>query len=154
MSEGGGTAAKRKILIDRFLDNGSTSYPAPQGLVFSPRKNTESCEDYTRVFLCHAKLYVLGDTYDVPQLRQLSLHRLHVTLKFFTLYPSRLDDLAALARYVFENTAPDDKIRDMITLYYACIIEDASKHDGLKSIIDDFPEFAFGLISRMSARLE
>lgn len=142
---------KRGTLIDEFLSD--TIYPTTTS-VFVPRKNTEGCEDYSGVFLCHAKLYVLGDTYDIPTLRQLSLHRLHATLKDFTLYPSRLNDIAALAKFVFENTTPGDKIRDMITLYYACIIEDASKHDGLKSLVDDIPDFAFGLISKMSQRLE
>lgn len=143
---------KRRELINEFLDEGGTVYPTTTS-VFSPRKNIESCEDYKGVFLCHAKLYIMGDTYDIPALKQLSLHRLHATLKEFTLYPSRLNDIAALAKYVFENTVPDDNIRDMITLYYACIVEDARKQDGLKSLIDEIPDFAFGLISKMSDRL-
>ena len=121
--------------------------------VFSPRKNTEGCEDYTGVFLCHAKLYVIADTYDIPALKQLSLHRLHATLKQFTLYPSRFNDIATLAKYVFENTVPQDTIRDLITLYYACVIEHAWKQDGLKSLIEQVPDFALGLISKMSDRL-
>lgn len=149
---------KRKRLVDTFLDRATctddnANRPSKPASVFTPRKNTEGCEDYTGVFLCHAKLYTLGDMWDVPQLCQLSLHRLHETLKEFTLYPSRLDDIATLAKYVFENTCPKDEIRDMITLYYACIVEDASKHDGLRSLIDEVPDFAFGLISRMSERL-
>lgn len=96
---------------------------------------------------------VLGDSYDIPQLCQLSLHRLHETLKEFTLYPSRFNDISALAIYVFQNTRSEDKIQDLITMYYACIIEDASKQEGLKSLIDEVPDFAYGLISRMSERL-
>jgi hypothetical protein len=142
----------RGRLVGKFLDESGSEYPTSTS-VFLPRKNTEACEDYTGVFLCHAKLYVLGDKYDIPPLRQLALHRLHATLKEFTLYPSRMDDIATLAKYVFENTVPEDKIRDMITLYYACIVEDASKHDGLKSLIDEIPDFGFGLISKMSERL-
>lgn len=146
------TQSQRGCLMDKFLDESGTKYPTPTS-VFLPRKNTEACEDYTGVFLCHAKLYVLGDKYDIPPLRQLALHRLHATLKEFTLYPSRMEDIATLAKYVFENTVPEDKIRDMITLYYACIVEDATKYDGLKSLIDEIPDFAFGLISKMSERL-
>lgn len=146
---------KRKTLIDKFMgEHGGTALDHTSTSVFVPRKNTEGREDYSGVLLCHAKLYVLGDTYDIPPLRQLALHRLHATLRDFTLYPSRLGDIAALARYVFDNTTPDDKIRDMITLYYACIVEDASKHEGLRALVDDIPDFAFGLISRMSERLE
>lgn len=147
--------SKKKILIDKFMgEHGGTTLDPTSTPSFVPRKNTDGREDYSGVLLCHAKLYVLGDTYDIPPLRQLALHRLHATLRDFTLYPSRLGDIAALARYVFDNTTPDDKIRDMITLYYACIVEDASKHEGLRALVDDIPDFAFGLISRMSERLE
>ncbi|KAH8776731.1 hypothetical protein F5883DRAFT_699492 [Diaporthe sp. PMI_573] len=137
---------------NKFLDESGTVYPS-SGSGFSPRKNTKGCEDYTGVFLCHAKLYVMADTYDIPLLKQLSLHRLHATLKEFNLYPSRMNDISTLAKYVFENTVPQDKIRDMITLYYTCIVEDVRKQDGLKSLIEEIPDFAFGLISKMSDRL-
>lgn len=136
-----------------FLDKDNALYP-PSSSVFTPRKNTEGCEDYSGVLLCHAKLYVLGDMYDIAQLRQLSLHRLNTTLKEFTLYPSRFSDISTVSKYILENTRPGDKIRDMITLYYACIIEDALKDDGLKSLVDDIPDFALGLISKMSERLD
>lgn len=69
------------------------------------------------------------------------------------LYPSRLNDIAILAKYLFENTRPDDKIRDLIMLYYACIIEDVSDSKSIKSLIDDFPDFADKLIIGMSQRL-
>ncbi|KAF3770549.1 hypothetical protein M406DRAFT_336207 [Cryphonectria parasitica EP155] len=137
---------------DKSGENNGTECPSSTS-AFIPRKNTEGCEDYTGVFMCHAKLYVLGDTYDIPQLRQLSLHRLYVTLREFTLYPSRFNDLATLAQYIFDNTRPDDRIREIIALYYACIVEDALKHDGLQSLLDTTPEFAFGLISNMRERL-
>lgn len=140
------------MTIEKFLDEGMSEDPTAL-FTFVPRKNTDGCEDYTGLFLCHAKLYVLGDKYDIPQLRKVARHRLHATMSEFTLYPSRMEDIATLARYVFENTVPEDKIREMITLYYACIVEDASKYDGLKALIEDIPEFAFGLISKMAERL-
>lgn len=139
-------------MINKFLDKAGDLYPTSTS-VHMPKENEEGCKDYTNVFICHAKLYVLGDTYDIPQLCQLSLHRLHATLKEFTLYPSRLNDVSALTRYVFENTRSGDKIQDMIALHHACIIEDLSKHEGFKSLIEDFPDFAHGLISRMIERL-
>lgn len=142
----------RRGLIDEFMDRDGTNYPAIT-LLFEPKKNTDGYEDYTRVFLCHAKLYVLGDTYDIPELQQLALHRLHATLKQFTLYPSRLNDIAALTKYIFDNTRTPDKIQDMISHYYACIVEDALKHDGLESLVEEIPDFAFSLISRMCERL-
>lgn len=134
------------------MKQGGTAYP-PLATTYLPRANTASMQDFTEVFLCHAKLYVLGDLYDLPALHQLSFHRLYATLKQFVLYPSRLNDIAILAKYLFENTRPDDKIRGLIMLYYACIIEDVSDSKSVKSLIDDFPDFAHKLIIGMSQRL-
>lgn len=144
--------SKRDVLIGKFMEQAGTIY-APLDSPYLPLANTSASEDYTDVFLCHAKLYALGDLYDVPNLRQLSFHRLYATLKVFVLYPSRMNDIAALARYLLENTRSEDKIRSIIYLYYACIVEDASKNDGFKSLFDDFPDFAHGLIVKMSERL-
>lgn len=143
---------KKTLLVQKFLDKDNVDYPTTTS-IFEPRKNVEKCEDYTGVFLCHAKLYVLGDVYDIPQLRQLALHRLHATLREFTLYPDRLNDIATLAKYIFNNTLSHDRIQDMICLYYACIIEHVLEQDQLTSLIDDIPEFAPILISKMWERL-
>lgn len=145
--------SRKQELISRFLDKPGTRYPIPTA-TFTPRTNTRGCEDFTNVLLSHAQLYVLGDKHDIPSLRQLTLHRLHATLKGFTIYPGRFDDIAALARYVLGNTVPWDKMREMVTVYYACIVEDASKHEGLKSVIDEFPDFAFDLVMTMSERVD
>lgn len=83
----------------------------------------------------------------------MTFHRMYATLKVFVLYPSRMKDIAALARYLLENTHPEDGISDMIYLYYNCIVEDASKHDGFESLFHDLPDFAHGLIFKMSERL-
>lgn len=40
---------------------------------YEPRKNVEECEDYTDVFLCHARVYIIADRYDIPGLRILAL---------------------------------------------------------------------------------
>ena len=76
----------------------STSKPA-----FQPRKNRESCEDYTEVFLCHARLYVFADKYDVGPLRDLSLHKLQRTLAEFILDDKRAEDIVNLLRYNYSN---------------------------------------------------
>lgn len=144
--------SKRDALVQRFMAQVSNLYP-PLADPYLLKANTGASEDYTEVFICHAKLYVLGDLYDITALRQLSFHRLYATLRVFVLYPSRMTDIATLTRYLFENTRPDDKVRDMMTLYYACIIEDASKYDGVKRLIDEIPDFAHGLIVNMSDRL-
>ena len=53
---------------------------------FQPRKKRESCENYTEVFLCHTRLYIFANKYDVGPLKDLSLHKLQRTLTEFTWY--------------------------------------------------------------------
>ena len=53
----------------------SLSYPHT-GPVFKPRKNREACEDYIKVFLGHARLYVFADKYSINFLRLLCLQKL------------------------------------------------------------------------------
>ncbi|OBT70605.1 hypothetical protein VF21_10358, partial [Pseudogymnoascus sp. 05NY08] len=63
------------------------------------RQNSAAEEDYTSVFLGHARLYVFADKWGIEDLRSLSLHKLHQTLRTFTLYSARLGDVVELIRY-------------------------------------------------------
>lgn len=150
--EGSSNKIKKSVVVEKFMNGANKIYP-PLDVPYQPRKNVCASEDYTEVFLCHAKLYHLGDFCDIPALRQLSFHRLYATLQVFVLYPARIGDIATFARYLFENTPPDDQIRDVVTSYYACIIEDVSQDASIKALIDDLPDFASALIDKMSARL-
>ncbi len=92
--------SKKSETWDKFK---SQAY-ATSKLAFQPRNNRESCEDYTEVFLCHARLYVFADEYDVGPLRDLSLHRLQRTLAEFILDDKRAEDIVNLLRYNYSNT--------------------------------------------------
>ena len=86
--------------------------------------NSEHCEDYTEVFLCHARLYVFAEKYDIQPLRKLSKHNMHRLLSNFCLYTERVGDIVALLRYVYENTPHRahmrDELRDLVMQYIVC----------------------------------
>lgn len=105
----------RRALINKFMD-------ASVGTSFTAWKNVNSNEDHTEVFLSYAKLYIVGDKYLVHELKDHALHRLHETLKVFTLYPSRIRDIFVLVKHVFYNTAEEDRLRSMIALCTACVV--------------------------------
>ncbi len=67
------------------------------------RANRGANEDYTEVFLSHARLYVFADKYDIQPLKTLALEELHDTLATYTLYRGRTGDILALLRYVYAN---------------------------------------------------
>ena len=54
-----------------------------------PRPNKTANENYTEVFLCHARLYVFADKYDIQPLKVLTFEELHAVLAVFTLYQER-----------------------------------------------------------------
>lgn len=142
------SAARKQQLIERFK---SKIYPDPRNTPpnkLAAPKHKDSSEDYSDVLLCHARLYVLGDTYLIPELQKLAIHRLHATLKEFVLYPSRLQDVIMLVKYVFENTRQNDEICNMVSLYCACIKEslDDKECGGLERLVNDVPNFGLSLI--------
>ncbi len=61
-------------------------------------------EDYTEVFLSHARLYVFAEKYDIQPLKTLALEELHRTLAVYNLHRQRTGDIIALLRYVYANT--------------------------------------------------
>ncbi|KAL7943700.1 hypothetical protein V8C42DRAFT_328213 [Trichoderma barbatum] len=142
---------KKRDMISKF--NALASY-APPTIIHTPRKNIESCEDYSDVFLSHARLYVLADKYDIPELRQLSVHKLYATLKEFVLYPERMGDIIGLVKYAFRNTVGSDKLRTLMVEYCACIVEVLCESEDFEDLINDAPDFAYELIKQMGNRLD
>ncbi len=86
--------------------------------------NSEPGEDYTEVFLCHARLYVFAEKYDIEPLRRLSKHNMHRLLSDFHLYTERVGDIVALLRYVYGNTPhrahTRDELRELVMKYIVC----------------------------------
>lgn len=86
------------------------------------RANENEGEDYTDVFLCHARLHVFAEEKDIQKLKTLALENLHECLKVFTLHCERTGDICALLRYVYEDTATpedgeDEPMRAMLKEY-------------------------------------
>ena len=69
------------------------------------RANLRENENYTEVFLSHARLYVFAEKYDIQLLAMLALENLHDTLALYTLYHERTRDIVDLLRYVYANTS-------------------------------------------------
>lgn len=87
----------------------------------TPRRNIDSSERYTNVFLCHAQLYVFADAQDIQELKTLALEELHAVLAVFELHLERTGDIIELLRYVYANTArlwrEEDPLRELLSDY-------------------------------------
>lgn len=110
-------------------------------LMPGPRSNRHPQEDYTEVFLSHARLYVLAEKYDIQPLKKLSRHKLQHTLSLYTLYPERVGDITTLLKYVYANTADTidgyEDIRTMLAHYVGTEMDMLIKHGDIKELMLD-----------------
>ena len=70
---------------------------------YEPSKEFNQNQDYSKVFLGHASLYVLGDLWLVDSLKSLALYKLHKTLCAFQINNESVDDILALTRYAYSE---------------------------------------------------
>lgn len=113
------------------------------------RANTDASEEYTDVFLSHARLYTFAEEWDIQALKRLALKNLHQTLSAFTLWPECVGDVIALLRFAYEYTSrPEvgqEPIRNLLNQYVTYemdkMVETASFRDFLeesRDFLDDF----------------
>ena len=115
-----------------------------------PRGNQSAEEDYTPIFLGHARLYVFADKYDIIPLKALVLAKLHDTLCKFSLYEARFGDILELVRYVYENTpsrTPRDSLRELVTHYVAYEAKKLAASEQGLDLVEENGSFARDLLS-------
>ncbi|CAF9930212.1 MAG: hypothetical protein ALECFALPRED_004550 [Alectoria fallacina] len=81
-------------------------------------------ENYTEVFLSHARLYVFAEKYDIQPLKKLSRQKLQHTLAIYTLYPERVGDITTLLKW--------DCIRTMLAHYVGTEMDTLVKYGEIK----------------------
>ena len=110
------TSTSRRAIEQTFHERETKVYRSSIS-VLPPRANTGPNEDYTEVFLSHARLYVFAEEYDIQTLKALALENLQLTLRDFTLFKERTGDIIALLSYIYSKTGESRKgVEDLRTL--------------------------------------
>jgi hypothetical protein len=131
----------------------------PRQVIFNtcePVSNSNSTQDYTSVFLAHARLYVFADKYLVEPLKQLVLRKLHQTLVGFELYPERIGDVVELVRFVYsdDNMSGNgvNELRALVTMYIASRVQKFHESDSFLDLLQEGGDFVrdFWLVVRKS----
>ena len=124
---------------------------------WEPRQNKESCEDYTQVFLCHARLYVFSDRYGIEPLLELTQQKLRLTLSTFNLFDERVSDIIELVRYTYEHTMEHeegiDKLRSLVMDYVTCQMEAIVKDKDFITMLQEPGALAKDLVLKSLRRL-
>jgi hypothetical protein len=114
---------------------------------FEPQHNTAPDQDFTPVFLAHARLYTFACMRLVDPLKRLTLHKLHKTLLGFQLYERRVPDVIELARYAYKqgeerkNDGTKDELRQLVVEYMVREVTTFGKHEAFISLLQEGGEF-------------
>lgn len=100
----------RQRLWDSFCSSAHIVERQP----WRPRDENNEREDYTNIFLCHARLYKFADRYGCEQLMALALQKLRLTLSQYIFYPQRVSDIVNLIRYTYAHTMNLDPGQDRL----------------------------------------
>lgn len=145
--------SKGTRLWDAFKAKACVTHTEP----WRPTANTDHCEDYTPVFLCHAKLYVFSDKYSIEPLRNLVLQKLRLNLSEFKLHPQRIGDIVELLKYVYEHTSDYedgiDCLRNLICDYVVCHIEKIVAMEDFTKLLQENGDVSKDLMPKLMQRL-
>lgn len=124
-------------LLQRYMD----TRPAFQPSSMKP------ADDYTEVFLCHARIYRYAFRSDCAALCVLSLNYLSKVLEGLVLCPSHIKDLVRLLRFVFEESEFMDNLQHVLCDYMVWNVETLMQDSVFLAFLDQCPDLE-GLIFR------
>ena len=131
--------SKSRIELEKSFKQLPTTARRSSIGIAPPRPNTNAEEDYTEVFLCHARMYVFAAQKMIPSLRTLALEELHATLAAFTLYNERTGDIVALLRFIYESetdlAANVDELRILMSHYIGWKMDTLVKDEALEKLM-------------------
>ena len=139
---------------DNFCDDFRMAYSSWDGPVFEPYKNCDPSENFTEIFLCHARLYAFADRYQIDSLRTLVLYKLRRTLAAFRLFPERVPDIFELVQFSYANTREHDDLRSLVTDYIVCFVEYLVPHPDWVSLLANTDSFATEVLTQVLRRLD
>ena len=146
--------SKGEMLWESFQIDASVRQPEP----WQPHVNEDTCEHFTPVFLCHAKLYRLADKYTIQPLADLVIYKLRLTLSRFILHPQRIGDVIELLEYTYENTMEYnekiDRLRNLVSEYVICHIEKIVKHSDFLRMLQKEGDMAKDVMLKLMRRLD
>ncbi|KAK8087187.1 hypothetical protein PG994_002161 [Apiospora phragmitis] len=108
------------------------------------------CGDSSEVLMHHAKLYMLADRYEVNDLKFIVITRIHMALRVFPITWRRIPDLIPLIRFIYCNTAPNDLLRYMLSLFSAIFSQQFVLHPDFKALLQAQPDFRYDVLQHVA----
>jgi hypothetical protein len=150
-----GREAPMQILWEEFQRR-DYSVVSPK---FRPREKLEECEDNAGPFLCHARVYVFADRYDIAGLRILALDKLHQALCSFKAAGNQMGKVIDLTQFSYDNTRDNeagqdiDSLRSMVVHFVVCVFGTIVKNDSFLELMEEGGRFARDLTGLLGKRI-
>ncbi|KAK2779592.1 hypothetical protein CKAH01_02940 [Colletotrichum kahawae] len=96
---------------------------------------------YTDVFMFHASVYVLADTYAIEELQEFCLRRIRISLLYVTPNSELLEAFHDLILYVLENTKASDGFRKLLLHFCIAHIGWIKSSGFLQRMREELPDF-------------
>jgi hypothetical protein len=148
----------RQEFDNKFYDTETTASVAKSRCKIRGNERLE--EDYTPVFLGHARLYVFAEKWGIDALKTLTLYKLHKTLAAFKIYEARRGDIVELVKFAYSNeNTPDldedvDALRALVTHYVTCELESLIESPDFLALLEQPGLFPRDLVKMMMKRNE
>lgn len=114
--------------------------------------NNEQREDFTNIFLCHARLYKFSERYDISNLMSLTLQKLRSTLANYTFHQTRAVDVVELIRYAYTHTMNydngRDKLRGLVLDYTVCYVHQLEQDESFRKLLQEGGHLPSDLLSK------
>jgi hypothetical protein len=148
------------LLIEQFQNRkytkGSTATEDIQKQLDSD-KNTSSAQDLGSILLSYARIYAFGEQWMVEDLKEVTMKKLHHTLKHFTLNSSCRPAVFALARFAYDNDhLPDqratrkiDELRELLIEFIVMRMEYFKYSKEHRELMDGKNEYAGDLVEAL-----
>lgn len=116
-------------------------------------QNDQELSTHPTALAHHARVYILADRYAVIRLADVALSKLYLALVRYFHKENTLDVIVSLLQVCLEEPTPE-RLRDMITHYAACMVEDLWKKEDFQQLLEDHGDFSRALVGMMLHRLD
>jgi hypothetical protein len=120
-----------------------------------PVRNTDPAQNFTPVFLAHARLYEFAERYMITSLKDLVLQKLKQTLSLFQIHPERVQDVTELVRFAYseDRTSDTEELKVLVTFYVAAKYELFRKSEDFETLLQEGGPFVLYFFRLLQNRL-
>jgi hypothetical protein len=116
--------------------NNNVSFPK---IADAKIRNDALMYDYTEAF-CHVRLYAFAEQYQINDLKNLVLRKLHKVLMDTTFHPLRTSELVQLLKLAYESTpelsSREEPLRELLTHYVAWNFEALAPMEDFQHLLE------------------